>query len=88
MQRILLQYYKPENRREVIQALLAAGRPDLIGTGPHCLVPPDRQYVQAQRQRQETRGAGRGTGNAPAGRRGGRAGSPPSKPAARKRGRR
>lgn len=65
MQRVLLQYYKPENRREVIQALLAAGRPDLIGTGPHCLVPPDRQYLQAQRQKdgEKTRpGGGKGPG--------------------------
>jgi len=39
-QRVLLQYFVPENRREVIAALLAAGRGDLIGTGPNCLVPP------------------------------------------------
>ena len=65
MQRVLLQYYKPENRREVIQALLAAGRPDLIGTGPHCLVPPDRQYLQAQRQKDGEKprpGGGKGPG--------------------------
>ncbi len=41
-QRALLQYYKPENRRVVLEALRKAGRQDLIGTGPHCLVPPDR----------------------------------------------
>jgi len=49
-QRALLQYYKPENRRIVIEALEAAGRTDLIGTGPDCLVAPDRQYVQKQRE--------------------------------------
>ncbi|MBP1557981.1 MAG: YgiQ family radical SAM protein [Oscillospiraceae bacterium] len=38
-QRILLQYFKPENRREVTAALIAAGRRDLIGNGPDCLVP-------------------------------------------------
>ncbi len=40
-QRALLQYFRPENRQKVIAALKAAGRQDLIGTGPHCLVPPD-----------------------------------------------
>ncbi|MCI8497038.1 MAG: DUF3362 domain-containing protein, partial [Clostridiales bacterium] len=42
MQRALLQYYVPENRKLVTEALRRAGRSDLIGTGPHCLVPPDR----------------------------------------------
>ena len=40
-QRALLQYYKPENRRLVLTALQKAGRRDLIGTGPNCLVAPD-----------------------------------------------
>ncbi len=39
-QRALLQYYRPENRAVVLAALKRAGRHDLIGTGPHCLVPP------------------------------------------------
>ncbi len=39
MQRALLQYSKPENRELVREALLAAGRKDLIGRGPRCLVP-------------------------------------------------
>ena len=38
MQRALLQYKKPENRALVVEALLAAGRRDLIGSGPRCLV--------------------------------------------------
>jgi len=42
MQRALLQYRKPENRDLVRRALRAAGRPDLIGNGPRCLVPPER----------------------------------------------
>ena len=45
-QRALLQYFKPENRRTVIEALEEIRRTDLIGTGPDCLVPPDRQYQQ------------------------------------------
>lgn len=41
-QRALLQYFRPENRGLVLRALRAAGRNDLIGTGPNCLVPPER----------------------------------------------
>lgn len=43
MQRALLQYYRPEMRPQVIEALKRAGREDLIGTGPDCLVPPQRE---------------------------------------------
>ena len=38
MQRALLQYWMPENREYVIKALMRAGRRDLIGSGPKCLV--------------------------------------------------
>lgn len=38
-QRALLQYWKPENYFDVRAALLAAGRADLIGQGPNCLIP-------------------------------------------------
>lgn len=41
-QRALLQYYRPENRQLVLAALKKAGRYDLIGTGPNCLVAPDK----------------------------------------------
>jgi len=41
-QRALLQYFKPENREIVLKALRAAGRHDLIGNGPNCLVKDDR----------------------------------------------
>ncbi len=40
-QRALLQYFKPENRTIVLQALREAGRTDLIGNGPHCLIKGD-----------------------------------------------
>jgi uncharacterized radical SAM protein YgiQ len=40
MQRALLQYRNPKNRRLVEQALREAGREDLIGKGPKCLIPP------------------------------------------------
>jgi len=39
MQRALLQYWIPENAENVRKALEKAGRVDLIGTGPKCLVP-------------------------------------------------
>ena len=40
LQRALLQYSKPENANLVREALALAGREDLIGTGPECLVRP------------------------------------------------
>ncbi len=43
MQRALIQYRKPENYELVREALLAAGREDLIGNDKkRCLVPPQR----------------------------------------------
>ena len=41
MQRALLQYRRPENRSLVREALILAGREDLIGFGNNCLVKPD-----------------------------------------------
>ena len=38
LQRALLQYFKPQNRDLVVEALIKAGRRDLIGTGKNCLV--------------------------------------------------
>lgn len=38
MQRALLQFNKPENRALVMEALRTAGRTDLIGSDPECLV--------------------------------------------------
>lgn len=43
MQRALLQYYKPENREIVRKALIKAGRRDLIGNGPDCLIPENKR---------------------------------------------
>ena len=42
MQRALLQYRNPKNRRIVLQALRKAGRNDLIGYSPSCLLRPER----------------------------------------------
>lgn len=42
MQRALLQWKRPDKRRLVTEALREAGRTDLIGYGPDCLVRPER----------------------------------------------
>ena len=41
LQRALLQWKRPDKRKLVIEALKEAGREDLIGYGPECLVRPD-----------------------------------------------
>lgn len=38
LQRALLQYFNPKNRALVVEALKKAGRNDLIGNGPNCLI--------------------------------------------------
>ncbi len=43
MQRALLQYKRPENYNLVYQALIKAGRQDLIGNGAKCLIPEKRK---------------------------------------------
>ncbi len=62
-QRALLQYFRPENRALVLRALREAGRTDLIGTGPNCLVPPEPKQ-QTQRRLasggRSARGGGKG----------------------------
>ena len=40
MQRALIQYKRPENYDLVKEALIKAGRTDLIGFEQHCLIPP------------------------------------------------
>ena len=55
-QRALLQYFKPENHEIIRQTLRKAGRPDLIGSGPHCLVPAggsQNQKTSQKYQRQD-----------------------------------
>ncbi len=39
LQRALLQYFKPENYADIRAALEEAGRLDLVGDGPDCLIP-------------------------------------------------
>jgi uncharacterized radical SAM protein YgiQ len=61
-QRALMQYFKPENWFVVRQALLDAGRKDLIGDGPLCLIPanPPKQALSARRDAANGRGRRRG----------------------------
>ena len=40
LQRALIQYRRPENYELVQEALRIAGRTDLIGFGPECLIRP------------------------------------------------
>ena len=55
MQRALIQYRKPENWQLVHEALLRAGRQDLIGFEPRCLIRP-----YPPKARDEKKGAARG----------------------------
>ncbi len=57
MQRVLLQYYKPENAPKVRAALKAAGREDLIGFGKECLVRPDARFAAANSKTSAKNGA-------------------------------
>ena len=52
MQRALLQYFKPNNKDLVVEALIKANRRDLIGKGPNCLVNatiPEKYNKQTQK---------------------------------------
>jgi uncharacterized radical SAM protein YgiQ len=53
LQRALMQFFKPENYFTVREALLQAGRGDLIGSGCDCLIPaqPLREAIEARRRR-------------------------------------
>lgn len=55
MQRALMQYKLPSNRKLVFEALQKAGRTDLIGNGPKCLVPA---YGQTSFSRKAAKKAG------------------------------
>ncbi|MFR2045551.1 MAG: YgiQ family radical SAM protein [Oscillospiraceae bacterium] len=61
MQRALLQYFKPENRRRCIEALIKAHRTDLIGMGKDCLVKPDEQYSAYLREKAAKQQSGKGS---------------------------
>ena len=51
MQRALIQYRKPQNYELVREALLRAGRQDLIGYGPDCLIRPRASESEKNRKK-------------------------------------
>jgi uncharacterized radical SAM protein YgiQ len=55
VQRALMQFFLPENWFTVRRALLDAGRGDLIGSGPRCLIPatPPPEAIEARRRAAE-----------------------------------
>ena len=55
MQRALIQYRDPQNYELVKEALLRAGRADLIGFGEKCLIPPRKLGGKPDKKRQEYR---------------------------------
>ena len=56
LQRALLQYFKPENYADVREALEEAGRLDLVGDGPGCLIPARQPTIVTNRKLQPRRG--------------------------------
>jgi uncharacterized radical SAM protein YgiQ len=50
LQKALLQYYVPENYADVYEALESAGRLDLVGDGPECLIPSRRPRIASERK--------------------------------------
>ncbi len=47
LQRALMQWRKPQNRKLVLEALHKTGREDLIGYGKRCLIRPDKGQAPA-----------------------------------------
>ena len=52
LQRALMQFFKPENYFTVREALIQAGRADLIGNGCDALIPaqPPKEAIEARRR--------------------------------------
>lgn len=63
MQRALLQSSKPENYQIVKKALIQAGRRDLIGYGPDCLIKPERRETNGNNSGRKSTVRSNQTGN-------------------------
>jgi activator of HSP90 ATPase len=61
LQRALLQYNRPQNDPLVREALVKAGREDLIGYGEDCLVKPEASRVSSANSHKEKSGSARKT---------------------------
>ncbi len=60
MQRALLQYFNPKNKRLVFEALTTAGRTELIGNGEKCLIRSEEKYYRGkQGKKNQANSAGR-----------------------------
>ncbi len=70
LQRALLQYNRAQNAPLVREALIKAGREDLIGFGPECLVRPERESAPAKKKKAQS--SSNGAKNARGGRSGAR----------------
>jgi len=73
VQQVLLQFFKPENWAEVRRILLEAGRKDLIGSGPRCLIstkPPQGAWRGQGPKKRRGESASKKTGYRHAARRG------------------
>jgi hypothetical protein len=68
LQRALLQFSRPENANLVREALVVAGREDLIGTAPGCLVRPARESSAAYRPKKGSKRGSVQTADRPEGR--------------------
>ncbi|MBP2654946.1 MAG: protein ygiQ [Firmicutes bacterium] len=55
MQRALLQYRDHKNYHLVFEALVKAGRQDLIGYGPHCLIRPPKESARIGANKKKSR---------------------------------
>ena len=64
MQRALLQFNKPENRRLIEEALRICDRTDLIGYGPRCLIRPWREKKDVSKDFKRKRSIGKNQGGA------------------------
>ena len=68
LQRALIQYRKPENYDLVHEALTKAGRSDLIGYGPKCLIRPIRPHGTKTGRHNGGKGSAARSNGAPSGR--------------------
>lgn len=59
LQRSLLQFNRPENANAVREALIKAGREDLIGFDEECLIRPARSYSQKQNSHDKPKKSGK-----------------------------
>jgi uncharacterized radical SAM protein YgiQ len=82
LQRALMQFFKPENYFTVREALMQAGRPDLIGGGCDCLIPaqPPKEAIEARRRRANDADHYHSVANPAKGEKPGERGAEPPKP--------